>query len=279
LAGKGISGLGGAIDEREHLVAYLLGEAPAEEQLRLEREYFADDAAYERLLVVEDELAYDYLEGRLSSSRRVRFEGAIGATERGRQNLDFARSLLAALRASRTAAPPPARYWAAGIAAAIALTVLPAWLAFHVASLSKQVETLRAETAASAARLGRELAAVRTAPVEAAFLLTPGLARGGDGPTRLELSDQAEAIRFELVLPPGSTSGDLVITISAATGGQVWSRTAASSGRVVIVQTPTKLLAGGDYEITARRLTAGEQSPDLAAYSFRLIRKHSEPRQ
>jgi len=84
LAEAGISGLGGAIDEREHLVAYLLGEAPAEEQLRLEREYFVDDAAYERLLVVEDELAYDYLEGRLSPSRRLRFEGAIGATERGR---------------------------------------------------------------------------------------------------------------------------------------------------------------------------------------------------
>jgi hypothetical protein len=266
--------VGEVIDEREHLATYLLGELPDEEQLRLEREYLVNDTAYEQLLVVEDELAYDYLEGRLSPGRRLRFEQTIGATERGRKNLEFARALLDTLRASRTTAAGPARYWAAGIAAALALAVLPVWLAFHVAGLTAQLEKLRAETAASRARLESELSARNIpAPVEVAFLLTPGRARSGDGTAELELSLQAETVRFELLLPPGAGPGDYVITIHSASGRQVWSRSATVSGRSLIVPVPAKLFSGGDYQIAARRLTAGEQAPDLATYSFRLIRK------
>ena len=215
------------------------------------------------------------MEGRLSSQRRSRYESTIGATERGRQNLEFARSLLAALKASRTAAARPARYWAAGIAAMLALAVLPAWLAFRVASVTAQLEKLRAESTASEARLRSELSAANRAPtpVEAAFLLTPGMARSGDGPARLQLSAQADTIRFELVPPPGAASGDYVVTIRTPGGPGLWSRSTTLTGRVLIAQAPAKLFSGGAYEIALRRLTAGEQAPDLVTYSFRLLRK------
>src|SRR5690349_9656443 len=126
------------MDTREHLVAYLLGELPDEEQVRVEQNYLADDTAYEQLQVLEDELAYDYLEGRLSSARSQRFESTIGATERGVRNLEFARLLLDGLRASRASAAWLGRYWAGAIAAAVAVVVLPAWLAVRVASLTSQ---------------------------------------------------------------------------------------------------------------------------------------------
>jgi hypothetical protein len=157
----------------------------------------------------------------------------------------------------------------------LALAVLPAWLAFRVASVTAQLEKLRAESTASEARLRSELSAANRAPapVEAAFLLTPGLARSGEGPARLQLSAQADTIRFELVAPPGAASADYVITIRAAGGPELWSRSASLPGRVLIVVAPAKLFSGGAYEIAVRRLTAGEQAPDLVTYSFRVERK------
>jgi hypothetical protein len=108
---------------------------------------------------------------------------------------------------------------------------------------------------------------------ETSFLLTPGMARSADGPARPELTAQADIVRFELVLPPGAAAGDYGIGIRAAAGAEVWSRSATLSGRSLVATAPAKLFASGDYEAVGRRLTAGEQAPDLATYSFRLLRK------
>ena len=277
----GISKAGGTIDQRDYLAAYLLGELPAEEELTLERDYFVDEAAYERLLVVEDELAFDFAEGRLTPERRAHFEKTIGAGERGRENVQFAQSLLDALRASERATFSSARYWAIAAAAALILMAASTWLAFRVTALNTQLAQVRAENAASQARLEAQLEATRSAPapptVEVAFLLTPGLSRNGDGPARLELSPDVATLRFELVPPPGTASetkpGDFAIVIRSSSGGQVWSHGAPLSGRTWIAQAPAKLFTTGAYEIAVRPLTSGEQAPDLATYSFRLIRK------
>jgi hypothetical protein len=142
--------------------------------------------------------------------------------------------------------------------------------------LKTQIEKLRAESAAFQARFEHELAAAKTPtapqPVEASILLTPGRSRS-DGSLRWEVSPQAEMIRFELVLPPDAPSGEYVITISTTGGGLVWSRGAMRSGHSLIQLAPAKLFRAGDYEIALRRLSAGEQAPDFATYSFRLIRK------
>ncbi|HEV8145679.1 MAG TPA: hypothetical protein VGP79_04835 [Bryobacteraceae bacterium] len=275
----GISKAGGPIDQRDYLVAYLLGEMPAEEELTLERDYFVDDAAYERLLVVEDELAFDFAEGRLSPERRAHFEKTIGASERGRESVQFAQSLLAALRASERA-PVPTRYWAIAAAAALILLAASAWLALRITALNTELTQVRAESAAAQARFESQLASTSNVPpaaVEVAFLLTPGLSRSGNGPARLEISPEVATVRFELVPPPGAASetkpGDFAIVIRSATGGQVWSHSAPLSGRPWIAQAPAKLFASGAYEIAVRQLTSGEQAPDLATYSFRLIRK------
>jgi anti-sigma factor RsiW len=273
----GISSLRESIDQREHLVAYLLGELPPEEEISLEQEYFVDDAAYERVLMVEDELAYEFVEGRLSPERRLRFEKTVGASDRGRQNVAFAEALLVALRASQQSAARPFRYWAIAAAAVLILSAASVWLAFRVAGLNTQLAQLRTENAASQAKLETQLSAARSipapAPIETAFLLTPGLSRSADGPPRLELSTQAGIVRFELVAPPGASGGDYVIVIRTASGGQVWSQTAPLSGRTWTLQAAAKLFSTGSYEIAARRLTSGEQAPDLTTYSFRMIRK------
>src|SRR5262249_48606215 len=110
-------------------------------------------------------------------------------------------------------------------------------------------------------------------PVETAFLLTPGRSRSEDGPARLELSSTADAIRFELALPPGAEAGDFAVTISAADGGQIWSRIAGTSERTIVATVPANLFVTGDYRLAIRRLTSGEQAPNLAVYSFHFTRK------
>lgn len=244
--------------------AYLLGELSEEDRVELEQDYLADDVAFERLLAVEDELAYDYLEGRLSPDQKRTFENTIAATERGRGNLEFARELLAALNLSQSARRPSRSYWAVGLAAAAALAILPVWLAFQVAGLTRQLEKAQAP-----AQIGSKA----VEPVEVAFLLTPGQSRGADGPPTLELSAQAAALRFELVPPAGSAGGDLVAVARTSEGNQIWSQSVMLAGRTWIVRIPASVFASGTYELALRRLTAGEQSPELAVYRFNL--KHN----
>jgi len=78
---------------------YLLGELPEDDLLRLEELLFADDAYYEQLLIVEDELRYDYAQGLLDPERRERFEKRLAASPDGRQTLAFAAAFGFALSA------------------------------------------------------------------------------------------------------------------------------------------------------------------------------------
>jgi Sec-independent protein translocase protein TatA len=85
---------------------YLLGELPEDDLVRLEELLFADDAYYEQLLIVEDELRYDYAQGLLDPERRERFEKRLAASPDGRQTLAFAAAFGFALSAV-SALPEP----------------------------------------------------------------------------------------------------------------------------------------------------------------------------
>ena len=246
--------------DHEHLVAYLLGELPEQEQLALEQDYFTSDDSYTNLLTLEDELAYDYAENRLPPERRRRFEATIGATERGRKNVELARAMLAALRASQgSGSKTAARYWAMGIAAALVVAIAAGGLV-----LRQEISQLRVLAEAKPAPIA--------APVEAAFLLTPGLSRGGEGVATLELRPEADVLRLDLLLPPGIRPGDYAVEIRA-NDRLVSSQSAQTLGRTLSTHAAAKLFSAGNYEVSVRRLSAGEQPPELAAYAFRLIRR------
>jgi hypothetical protein len=61
-------------DNEKLLVRYLLGDLPEEQRLQVEGLFLGDDQHYERLLALEDELFYDYTQGRLSLGERAQFE-------------------------------------------------------------------------------------------------------------------------------------------------------------------------------------------------------------
>jgi hypothetical protein len=261
------------LTDREPYAAYLLGELSAEEQLRLEQEYFTDNAAWERLLAVEEELACDFVEDRLPAGRRERFSETIGATERGRENVQFARDLMTTLNAAeRLQARSQYQWWAA--AAALLLAALTGWLAFRVGSLSSELAAVRRDATAQQARNLQPAAAAPPAQiVEVAFLLTPGRSRGDSTPVRLELAASATQVRLELAPPPGADPGDYVVAIHSASGAEIFSHVGAQSGTVWSVAAPAALFPPGSYEVTVRRVSSGEQQADLASYPFRLTRR------
>ena len=246
--------------DREQLVSYLLGEMPEEGKVALEQRYFVSDDLFTELLVAEDELAYDYAANRLSRERRRRFDATIGATERGRKNVELARALLDALRKSHS--HRVMGYWGIGIAASILLAIAGVWTGLRLASLTREVEQLRAVAAAKPPAAN---------PVEAAFFLTPGISRGDGGTSRLAVRPEADVLRLDLLAPPGTAAAEYLVEFRS-NEVVVWSQSLPLSGRTWTARPAARLFAPGDYEVSVRRVTAGEQGPELANYSFRLVR-------
>lgn len=253
----------GGVIQSEQILAYLLGELSSEERAAIEREVLTDDVVYEQVLAVEDDLAYEYVQGHLTPEQRANFERTIGATERGRAKLRFARSLLNVLRAGQAPVPGSRPGKWASIAAA-ALVIPLAVLYWRVTEFGRQIEKLRVDVAATRSTGSKS-------PVEAAFLLTPGISRSGGETSKLRIAAFVESIRFQLISPPDGP-GECVIAIYGADHTQVWSGSSSALGKVYLVTLPAKLLASGSYEIRLKRLSAGEQEPDLASYVFVLVR-------
>ena len=83
------------INEQEELFTrYLLGDLTEQERARLEEEYFTDDDAFERLLVVKGELLDAYARGDLSGRERELFEQHFLSTRPRRQRLSEATELI-----------------------------------------------------------------------------------------------------------------------------------------------------------------------------------------
>lgn len=153
-------------DEKEELlVGYLLGDLSEEEMIGVEERLFTNDKYYERLLAVEDDLRYDYLQGRLSKRERLAFEKRFLPFAEDRRKLDFASALLtktaeiaeakrtgAELREKKTfwqsiIAAFSQRRLALAIASVMVLVALIAsiWLVFEMARIRGRVERLQAE--------------------------------------------------------------------------------------------------------------------------------------
>lgn len=76
------------------ITEYLLGELSEREQERLEARYFADDALFELLLALEDELIDRYARGEITGSERRRLERHFLKSPARRKRVRFASALL-----------------------------------------------------------------------------------------------------------------------------------------------------------------------------------------
>jgi hypothetical protein len=80
-------------DNEKLMVRYLLGDLSEEQQVRVEGMFLGDDLHYEWLLALEDELFYDYVQGKLSTRERAQFNERFLASGRNRKRALLASAL------------------------------------------------------------------------------------------------------------------------------------------------------------------------------------------
>lgn len=81
-------------NDSKRITAYLLGELSEREQEQLEARYFADDALFEQLLAIEDELIDRYAHGEMAGTERLRLERHFMKSPARRKRVRFAEALL-----------------------------------------------------------------------------------------------------------------------------------------------------------------------------------------
>ena len=128
-------------DDLERLRRFLLGDIAEAEREAIERQCLAEHSLiFDQLVALEDELRFDYLQGRLSPADHARFERRYAATLEGRSKLAFAQAVMLSADAA-PASPSPrsqAKSWGslvvlAGLGAAVVALAVVAGLQFSAA--------------------------------------------------------------------------------------------------------------------------------------------------
>ena len=84
---------------------YLLGELSSDEGLKIEEQLLVDDQTVEQMMMVENELIDDYLNGNLSPPQREQYQTLFLATREGQQKVKAARVLKSQLAKFREPEP------------------------------------------------------------------------------------------------------------------------------------------------------------------------------
>ncbi len=272
--------------ERE-MVGYLLGDMSEGEQEQFAARYFADDALFEQLTGVKEELVDAYVRQQLEPRERELFERNFLSTPEGRQEVTFARALrqtLNELPAPFPALPPASApvtqpwwsNWHWGLAAATACLLLGfGWQWRENRQLRRELQVLQtrqAEQARLAQTLQDELLKLRAAnpptnpPVPAVApqpgprlfgesvvaLRLPPPQRGGPSATpaaRLNAATQTLALQIVLNYAPAARSCTAVLRTAA---GELIARQSRLSAR------PDPLGGLLSWRIAARRLVPGD---------------------
>jgi hypothetical protein len=167
------------------LVRYLLGDLPANEQVRVEERAFSDREYLGIVEAVEADLIDAYVRGELSPAQRQQFEHRFLESEERRTKVEFARALThvaPSMRAAVAVAPAPAMrgswsgFWTAlwgpnharRVAFAAALAVLAAALSWQTISTIRLRGRVTELETAQRNQQNREEALKRTADDERA---------------------------------------------------------------------------------------------------------------
>src|SRR5256885_4672984 len=117
--------------KQDVLERYLLGEVTDDERAEIEQGYFADDALFDQLADVENDLVDSYVQDTLQPAERKRFEERFLASSSGIARVEFARALQRKIAARSGRKTISLRQLA--IAASIAIVVIAAaWMTFSL---------------------------------------------------------------------------------------------------------------------------------------------------
>ncbi len=247
-------------DHERSLIRYLLGEATAQEQERIEEELLANDGAFARLGVAEDDLIDAYVRDELIAGERRLFEERWLNCPRRLARVEFARELLglsetelARLRGAVSAEPEHqpadrASWWLSifprwELQPLAALTVIAlaaaggviAWLQADNAALSSRLAVLEAARQASpevrgSAPLGGTL------PI---YLLEP--VTRSSSVQKLAVSVQESVVRLRAVVDDGRDYRSIEVTLGRGRDETIaaWQ---LEPDRAIVVEVPVSLI-------------------------------------
>jgi len=285
----------------EQLTRYLLGELPEEESAALEEEYFADDACFERLLALDDELVDDYVRGALPPSRRAQLERRLRETGQwGR--VQFARAVSQRLgadsqtqRVARTRGVIPlirrrAEIFVGALAAALLLFAgVAGWFSSRNAglrgelaraeelqrSLERRAEQL--QRSLNAARAEKEVAVQQAKPSKAARFLLIGTVRGSGSANRVLLTPETESVVLQV---PGEEIPYPIYrgTVRRAGGesllqARLQSLSSLKEGTTLALEVPSRLLTPGLYVLAVEGRPQRGRWEGVRDYRFEVVRK------
>jgi hypothetical protein len=287
-------------DQEKQMVQYLLGQLSEKEQAELDRQYLMDDALFEELLAIEDELHDTYLRGELSSADRQAFEQRLLILPNQKEKQKFARTLHQYIAQEGPAGPLAHRVgkWKSllrileaqrriifipAISTALVVLVVGSWWLVRRSIQSSQ----NAPGTASAAKglPGQAPEPQPQTPTHApqpeantvAFVLTPGLIRGGVQESRpFVIPAGVSDVRLEARVEGDYSSYEAVL--QTAESKRIWSQgdleaQAFPGGKRVFLDLSSSLLPPGDYILTLRGLPAAGSRETVAEYAFRVSKR------
>jgi CHAT domain-containing protein/TolA-binding protein len=166
--------------EEKEIRDYLLGALGDEGQERVEKRLLGEDDFFERVLVAEDELVDDYLEGSLPAGEREQFEKHFLIAPERRQKLRFAAALRRHVEANTAPAPrhsvarsrpslwqrlfsmPAMRLAAAAVVILAGVGVW--WLFFYESNISRSLMALNDEIKSGQRRVEARITGIEYAP-------------------------------------------------------------------------------------------------------------------
>ena len=239
---------------------YLLGQSSDEESSALEREYFADERALDRIAGAEDALIEAHLAGTLSAGERERFERHYLASPEHRARVEVVRRL--------SATPRRAWYGSAALLATAAALVLAVGAAVWLAAPQAPPQIVTAPPAPVA-----PATPAPPAPRVFAIALPPYTMRGGTASPPAVIPTDVDVVALQL--PRGSVAASdkgAEVRIQTVSGAEVWRGpvvlTADPSGPVQAhADVPAARLPSDDYVVVVR--TAGPSDREMYALRIR----------
>jgi len=259
--------------KQDILERYLLGDISEEERSEIEQAYFADDAFFEQLIDVRNDLVDAYARGMLSAEDRKRFEERLLTTESGSDRVGFARALQQKIAARSARKTGDSRFFA--IAASLLIVVIAAgWM---MLTLKGRPQPPIAKSQPKVTPQQQTTSSVPVPvpnPLIATVLLTPGGTRESEAAPPLVLRPAPQFVRVELVLEDDrydSYAAELQdVEGRALWRGEPLQAVKGPSGKTVAVSVPAKLLPPGDYIVVLQGIRAGKSS-EINNYTFTVV--------
>ena len=257
--------------EQKSIMQYLLGQAGPEESSTFEERLITDKDFYDELIIAEDELIDQYLDGDLTAHEREQFETHFMFSPERRQKIRFGRAL------HRVAVNTDDDRHVHSLSKPLRMSRFPLHLRWSNAVLSYSVLAMLVIAGIGVWAIWGSLKQVPVSVGGKTMTITllPGTTRT-DEPTnnRISIAADIETIRLRLALANNQESYRVKIVNGDQT--EVWSGDGVvqteSGHSFVVANVPAQSLPNSEYTVVLSRKLGDGEFEEVLSYSFSVVR-------